>query len=105
MSELNTIKPFRQVPSCDPDTLLTITGEEYASIQNLLNVFEGPLNAIRSVFTRNLNEGKIVIKYVQEDGTEIPEKEAIAYLDKMKDYLKSQDEAPKTVSKSKLKKV
>lgn len=111
MSEqvLNQIKPFKQIPSCDPDTILSITGQEYATIQNLINVFEAPVNVIKEIFNRNLNEGNITIKYIQEDGTEIPESEAVKYLEQMKDFLKAKDEVvedqPKPKSKAKLRKV
>ena len=114
MSEqtINQIKPFRQVPSCEPDTLLTITGAEYADIQNVINVFKVPLLAVESIFNRNLNEGKIVIKYVQEDGTEIPQEQALEYLEQMKEFLKAKEQVSenqnipeKPKAKSKLRKV
>lgn len=93
MTEINEIKPFRQIPSCDVDAILTITGGEFEAIQNLLNVFKAPLVAIDNIFTRNLNDGKIVIKYIQEDGTEIPKEQAIKYLELAKEFLKAKEKA------------
>lgn len=93
-TQISEIKPFRQVPSCDADAMLTITGAEYETIQNVLNAFRGPLGALDSVFQRNLNAGTIVIKYIQEDGTEIPKDEALKYIEQARDFLKDKDNLP-----------
>ncbi len=99
MSEnLNEIKPFRQVPSCDADAILSITGAELEAIQTFLNVFKVPIAAVDSIFNRNLNEGKIVIKYIQEDGTEISQEEATSYLEKMREVLKEKGDTTEDAS-------
>ena len=95
--KLNEIKPFRQIPACEPETILSITGAEFQAIQNVLNVFKAPIEAIDSVFNRNLNEGNIVIKYIQEDGTEISKEEAFKYLEQAKDFLKEKENPLKAV--------
>lgn len=95
MSEkLNEIKPFKQIPYCEENTLLTITGAEYETLRNSVNMIRESAEAINSIFVRNLNEGNILVKYVQQDGTEISEQEAIDYLKKASEYLKenSKDE-------------
>lgn len=92
MSEVKDIKPFKQIPTCDPDTVLSILGAEYEAIQNFLGAFRGPLNVIDNIFNRNLNEGNIVIKYVQEDGTEITKEEAVLYIEQAKEHLKERTE-------------
>jgi shikimate kinase len=90
MSEqVNEIKPFRQVPFCEPDAKLTITGAELEAIQSVVNAFTGPVNALQNIFKRNIDEGNIVIKYVQQDGTEITKEQATEYLKKAADFLKS----------------
>lgn len=93
MSEnLNEIKPFRQIPSCEADALLSITGAEFNDIQNILNVFKAPIAAVDSIFNRNINEGNIIIRYVQEDGTEITKEEATKYLEQARNFVKDKEE-------------
>lgn len=92
MSEnLNKIKPFKQIPSCDENTILSILPSEFEAIQSLLNAFKAPIAALDNIFNRNLNEGKIYIKYIQEDGTEISKEEAAEFLKKAKDYIEEQN--------------
>jgi len=67
MSEIEQIRPFTQVPYCEPDAVLSITGEEFEAIQQVLNVFKAPLDAIQSIFDRNINQGNINIKYISQD--------------------------------------
>lgn len=91
MSEISEIKPFKQVPSCDADTELVILGGEVEVLQNFLNIFKTPLAVIENIFNRNLNNGKIQIKYIQEDGTEIPKEDALKYIEFAREYLKSRE--------------
>jgi hypothetical protein len=93
-NQIKEIKPFRQVPYCEPDTILSITGEELESIQNILNIFQTPLNAVQTIFDRNINQGNITIKYIQQDGTEITKEEAEKYVIQAKNFLKSKKETP-----------
>ena len=90
------IKPFRQVPSCDADAILTITGAEFEAIQNIFNVFKAPVNAVDSIFNRNLDAGNIVIKYIQENGTEIPKEKALEYIEQVKNFLKEKENTEKS---------
>lgn len=94
MSENNVnvqdVAPFKQVPFCEPDTVLTLTGAEFEVIQNILNAFQGPINAVKNVFDRNINEGNIKIKYIQQDGTEITSEEATAALQKAAEIFKEE---------------
>jgi hypothetical protein len=94
MSTIEQIKPFTQVPYCEPDTVLTITGEEFEIIQQTLNIFKAPLDAIQSIFDRNINQGNITIKYVLQDGSEITKEQAIDYLNKATQYLKDKEKVP-----------
>lgn len=91
--KINEIKPFRQVPSCEPTTELTITAAEFNDVQSIINAFKPAIAALDNVFNRSLNDGKIVIKYVQEDGTEISQEEATAYLQKAKEYLDNKEKS------------
>lgn len=88
------IKPFKQVPYCEADAKLSLTGAEFEAIQSIINAFAPSVNAVQSVFQRNIDEGTIVIKYIQQDGTEISEQEATEYLKKASDFLKSNEKAP-----------
>jgi len=89
---ISEIKPFKQVPSCDPETLLTITAAEYDTIQTIVNIFKPGVLALESVFNRNLNNGNIVIKYIQEAGSEITEEQATEYLKEITEHLKAKEE-------------
>lgn len=91
---ISDIKPFRQIPSCDSNEILTITAGEFEVIQNIINSFRAPLNALDSIFNRNLNDGKITIKYVQEDGTEITKEEAMQYIEQAKQFLDNSVKQP-----------
>lgn len=94
MSKIEQIKPFTQVPYCEPNAVLTITGEEFEAIQQVLNIFKTPLDAIQSIFDRNINQGNINIKYVLQDGSEITKEQAIDYLNKATQYLKDKEKVP-----------
>lgn len=94
MSTIEQIKPFTQVPYCEPDAVLSITGEEFEAIQQVLNVFKAPLDAIQSIFDRNINQGNISIKYILQDGSEISKEQAIDYLNKATQYLKDKEKVP-----------
>jgi len=90
MSEqINEIKPFKQVPFCEADTKLVITGAELEVLQNTINLFAGPVVALQNILKRNIDEGNIIIKYVQQDGTEISKEEATEYLKKAAEFLKA----------------
>lgn len=86
---MNNLKPFRQVPSCDADTVLSITGAEFDAIQNVINIFKSSVSAVDSIFNRNINEGKIVIRYIQEDGTEISKEEVTKFLEEASKIINS----------------
>ena len=90
-TKIGEIKPFKQVPSCDIDTMLSITAGEFENIQNVINAFRLSVTAVDSVLNRNINEGKIIIKYIQEDGTEISAEEATKYLEQVKQHLKDKE--------------
>lgn len=92
MTEINEIKPFKQIPSCDADTILSITGAELEALQ-VFNIFKPGIAALESIFTRNLNEGNITIKYMQEDGTEIPKEQAIKYLELAREFIKTKEDS------------
>jgi len=92
--EVKEIKPFSQVPFCEPETLLTITAAEFQAIQNALNPYQGSLNAIQTIFDRNINNGNITIKYVQQDGTEITKEEAEQYIVQAANFLKNKEKVP-----------
>lgn len=94
MSTIEQIKPFTQVPFCEPNAMLSITGEEFEAIQQVLNVFKAPLDAIQNIFDRNINQGNISIKYILQDGSEISKEQAIDYLNKATQYLKDKEKVP-----------
>lgn len=91
---IKEIKPFRQVPFCNSDTKLSITGSEFIAIQNVINMFKDSVEAVQSVFDRNLNEGNISIKFIDRNGQEMSEEEATNYLKKASEFIKSNEKTP-----------
>lgn len=90
-TKVKEIKPFRQVPSADANTRLSITGAEFEAIQSVINLYKNAVNAVQEIFDRNINEGNIVIRYVQADGTEITREEAEEYLKAASAFLEDKD--------------
>lgn len=93
MDEIKDIKPFKQIPSTQANTMLSITGAEFEAIQSIINAFKPSIEAVQSIFDRNINEGNIVIRYVQADGTEISKEEASEYLQKASQFLEQKDKS------------
>lgn len=91
---IKEIKPFKQVPFCNLDTKLSITGSEFIAIQNVINIFKDSVEAVQSVFDRNINEGNISIKFIDRDGQEISEEEAASYLKKASEFIKKNEKTP-----------
>lgn len=91
---IEEIKPFKQIPYCEQDTKLSITGSEFVAIQNVINMHKASVDAIQSVFDRNINEGNITIKYIDQNGNEITKEEATKYLKKASEYLKNNEKTP-----------
>jgi hypothetical protein len=70
-------KPFKQVLHHEPDSLFTITGEEYSELKKLVTL-SGNLNytkIMNKIFERNLNAGVIKVKYETLDGQELSKAE------------------------------
>lgn len=88
---IKEIKPFRQMPFVDSNAELTLTGSEFVAIQNIINIFKESVNAVQNVFDRNVNNGNISIKYVQQDGTEISKEEAEEYLKQASKFLENKE--------------
>lgn len=90
--EVPQFKPFRQVPHVEPDAKLTITGNQFKILQEFLGVFAEPIQTMQQVFSQNLNDGIIGIKYLDNDGREISKEEVQAYMQEVQKYLASQAE-------------
>lgn len=68
-------KPFKQVPTWEPDTKFEITGKEMTAIQDMLEAYGRFIPVIEQMLIDQLNAGKIAIKYVGIDGNEISKDE------------------------------
>lgn len=91
--EVPKFKPFRQVPSWEPDAEIPITGREYSLLQDFFSVFAEPVSIMQDVFRRSLDKGVITIKYIDNDGKEVSKEEVEAYMKEMTEYLKNQAKA------------
>lgn len=91
--EAPQFKPFRQVPHVEPDQLLEISGQEYQILQEFLGVFAEPITVMQNIFRRNLNNGKVTIKYIDNEGAEVSKEEVQAYMTEMTNYLQTQAKA------------
>lgn len=94
MSEVQApqFKPFRQVPHWEPDAKIVITGDEFARLKDFLNIFSEPIHTMQDIFNRNLNEGVITVKYIDNENQEIPAEKVQAYMQELRDYLSKQAE-------------
>lgn len=91
--EIPKIRPFRQVPTWEPDAEFSLTGEEFNILQDFFNIFAEPIQIMQGIFARNLNSGKIVTKYLDNEGKEVDKEEVQAYIEQMKQYFESQRDA------------
>jgi hypothetical protein len=96
--EAPKFKPFRQVPHWEPDADIVIKGTEFNMLQNFFNVFAEPINVMQDIFARNLNDGVITVKYLDNDGKEVSKEEVQAYMTEMKNYLNAEAEKIKNQS-------
>ena len=87
-TKIEEIKPFKQISFFKENAVLSLNEDEFEAINNVLGIFHNAYEAIQSIFDRNINEGNILIKYIQQDGTEISQLEALEYLKKASEYLK-----------------
>jgi hypothetical protein len=88
--ELPKFKPFRQVPHYEPDAKIVITGAEFDVLKSFFNVFAEPINIMQDIFGRNLNDGVITVKYIDNEGKEVPQEEVKAYMQEVKNYVDAQ---------------
>jgi hypothetical protein len=79
-ANIKEIKPFKQIPYCEDNALLSITPKQFEVLQSALNIFKEPIIIMDEIFNQNIDMQNIKIKYVQGDGTEITKEEAEEYL-------------------------
>lgn len=74
-------RPFRQVPEWSDEETFVISGRQLKTIQELFKSYTPFMQAMESVFTDNLDNGKITIKYEDKDGNPITKEEVQEMLD------------------------
>lgn len=95
--EMPQFKPFRQVPVWEDNAQFTITGAQFRELQEFFNMFVGPIQVVEDLFRANLNAGKIEIKYLDNENTEIAKEDIQAYMKKFQEYVVSQKDRSKDV--------
>lgn len=88
--EIPKFRPFRQVPHYEPDAQIALTGQQFSLLQNFFGVFAEPINVMQDVFSTNLNNGVITIKYIDNDGKEVSKEEVQEYMKEVQKYLEAQ---------------
>lgn len=76
-----TFIPFRQVPEWNDDEQFIITGKQLTAIQNLFKAYSPFVQALEPIFTDNLDNGKIVIRYEDLEGKPIPKEDIDSMLE------------------------
>jgi len=79
-------KPFRQVPHWEPDAEIKITGAQFETLKDFFNIFSEPIQTMQDIFSKNLNDGVIQIKYLDNDNAEISKDEVQGYMLQMREY-------------------
>lgn len=71
------LKPFKQIPQFSDDEKIEITGAELRAIEKFSEAFTKFLPMFESILIRNINDKKIIFKYEDLDGNEIPLEEIV----------------------------
>lgn len=78
------LKNYTQIPYCNPEGKFELTAKEFAILQNHFHLFSEPVELMKDLLDRNLNNGNILTKYVDEYGEEVDKQEVIDYIESMK---------------------
>ena len=99
-NELAQVGEIRSYPTWKSQEKIEVSGLEWQSIYNVLNIFREGLVAAESVMQRNLEQGKIVMKYVDGNDKEISAEKVAEYTKQMQEIFearqKQAQEVPQT---------
>lgn len=70
-----TTGPVNADMTWDPNADIQIKGHEWQEISNFLQLFQGAMIAYNAVTARNVSNGTIQVRYVYQDGREVPPEE------------------------------
>lgn len=73
------IADFMQQPFWATDDKIVITGKEFEVLYNFVSSFGPAVDAARKAMQDNISSGVIKMRYVREDGTEVPQAEVDKY--------------------------
>lgn len=88
-----SIPNIQQVPTWGSQETIGLTGLEWENIYNLVNFHKQAVVAAESVMQRNIQEGKIVMKYYDENRQEISSEKVAEYSKQMQAYFTKKAEA------------
>lgn len=88
--QLSKLPQINQYPVWNPNEKIEVSGLEWESIFNLLNIFRQAIISGESVMQRNLASGKIRMKYVDAAGNEVQPEKVDEYRKEVEAILASQ---------------
>jgi hypothetical protein len=89
---------FMQQPYWASDDKVVIKGKDFEILYNFVSSFGPAVDAARKVMDENIKNGVIKMRYVREDGTEVPAAEVEAYHKNFQDYVNKMREAAKAAT-------
>lgn len=84
-------KPFRQIPLWNDNEEFKISGKELKAIEHISEAFSKFLPVLETILMRNLENGKITVRYEDLDGNELSKEEILAMYQKMLNHPPSQE--------------
>lgn len=96
----NELQQLRQYPIWSSKETIEMTGLEWESIYNLLNLFKQGIIAGESVMQRNIQKGKITMKYLDENNQEVAPEQVEEYTKKLQDFFAKRAEEEAKAKKS-----
>ena len=81
------IADFMQQPFWGSDDKIDIKGSDFEIMYNFIQMFGPAVDAARRTMQNNLNSGNIKMRYVKEDGTEVPRSYVVEFEQKWNAYL------------------
>lgn len=102
MSEQKSNIPnIRQYPVWSSTETIEVSGLEWEQIYNLLNIFRQAIVAGESVMQRNLEKGKVTMKYVDEQGAEVSQEQVAEYTKQLQEFFAKRAEEEKAAESKK----
>lgn len=92
------VADFMQQPFWASDDKVVIKGKDFEVLYNFVSSFGPAVDAARKVMQENISNGVIKMRYVREDGSEVPATEVEAYQKNFQDYVNKMREAAKAAT-------